>query len=73
MRQLALSSFSTFVTESGNHCYFVMSCTEDVLDKLNKKELIGILILEEIRKLNDKFSQLESEKCSYKASEFFII
>ena len=50
-----------------------MSCTDEVLEKLNKRELIGIvlslqsketekndLILEEIRKLNDKFSQLES-------------
>ena len=49
-----------------------MSYTEEVLDKLNKRELIGMvlslqsketkkndLILEEICKLNHKFSQLE--------------
>ena len=49
-----------------------MSYTEEVSDKLNKMELIGMvislqsketekkdLIFEEVRKLNDKFSQLE--------------
>ena len=50
-----------------------MSNTEEVLDKLNKRELIGMvlslqskeseknnLILKETRKLNDKISQHES-------------
>ena len=51
-----------------------MSYTEEVLDKLDKRELIGMvislqsketekndLVLEELRELNDKFSQHESE------------
>ena len=37
------SNFPTFVTESSNHRYFAMSCTE-VLDKLNKMELIGMVL-----------------------------
>ena len=62
-----------------------MSYTEEVLDKLNKGELIGMvislqiketekngLILEEIRKLNDKFSQLESENVVIKQANSLL-
>ena len=62
-----------------------MSYTEEVLDKLNKRELIGMvislqsketekndLILEEIRKLNDKFSQLESENVVVKQANSLL-
>ena len=34
--EIIRSNFSIFVTESGNHRYFAMSYTEEVLDKLNK-------------------------------------
>ena len=62
-----------------------MSYTEEVLDKLDKRELIGMvislqsketekndLILEEIRKLNDKFSQLESENVVIKQANSLL-
>ena len=62
-----------------------MSYTEEVLDKLNKGELIGMvislqiketekngLILEEIRKLNDKFSQFESENVVIKQANSLL-
>ena len=62
-----------------------MSYTEEVLDKLNKRELIGMvislqsketekngLILEEICKLNDKFSQLESENVVIKKANSLL-
>ena len=41
---IALTNFSTFVTEPDNHRYFAMSYTEKVLNNRNKRELIGILI-----------------------------
>ena len=62
-----------------------MSYTEEVLDKLNKRELIGMvislqsketekndLILEEICKLNDKFSQPESENVVVKQANTLL-
>ena len=63
-----------------------MSYTQEVLDKLFKRELIGVvlslqsketekkndLILEEIRKLNHKFSQLESENVVAKQANSFL-
>ena len=64
--------------------------SEEVLAKLNKRELTGMvlslqskdtekkpnLILEQIRKLNHKFNELESvvvKQCSCKANKLFVI
>ena len=62
-----------------------MSYTEEVLNKLNKGELTGMvislqiketekngLILEEIRKLNNKFSQFESENVVIKQANSLL-
>ena len=62
-----------------------MSYTEEVLNKLNKRELIGMvlslqskeigkndLILEEIRKLNHKFSKLESKNVVIKQASSLL-
>lgn len=62
-----------------------MSYTEEVLDKLNKRELIGMvlslqsnetekndLILEEIHRLNYKFSQIESENTVIKQANSLL-
>lgn len=62
-----------------------MSYTEEVLDKLNKRELIGMvlslqsnetekndLILEEIHRLNYKFSQIESENTVIKRANSLL-
>ena len=59
--------------------------TEEALDKLNKKELITILlslqskmestnneILDQVRQLNHKFSQLESEKSIVKQANSLL-
>ena len=69
-----LSNFSIFCNSTfGNHCEFIMLIyTEEALDKL--KELITILlslqgklesannkILDQVRQLNQKYGQLESE------------
>ena len=83
--EIIRSNFSTFVTESGSHRYFAMSYTEEVLGNLNKRELTGMviplqgketkkhdLILEEIRKLNDKFSQFESENAVIKQADSLL-
>ena len=62
-----------------------MSYTEEVLDKLDKRELIGMvislqsketekndLVLEELRELNDKFSQHESENVVIKQANSLL-
>ena len=62
-----------------------MSYTEEIFDKLNKRELTGMvlslqsketkkndLILEEICKLNDKFSKLESENVVIKQANCLL-
>ena len=59
--------------------------TEEALDKLNKKELITILlslqskvesanneIIDQVRQLNQKFSQLESEYSIVKQANSFL-
>ena len=60
--------------------------TEEALDKLNKKELINTLlslrskvesankiISDQVRQLNQRFSQLESENCIVKQDNSFLL
>ena len=82
-----LSNFSTFRNLIWQPSLkFVMSIyTEEALDKLNKKELITILlslqskvesanneILDQVRQLNQKFSQLESENSIVKQANSLL-
>ena len=79
--EIICSNFPTFATD-----YTVISqYIEEALGKLNKRELIGMvlslqskkieknyLILEEIRKLNDKFNKLESENAVIKQANSLL-